>query len=73
MFSCNIKGKENPKDPQLVKLEMIFFKTGYARVPKVLSITGPFKDWDNETQSFTSKSSEAIEKTSVCLTSKRNT
>lgn len=62
MFSCNIKGKENPKDPQLVKLEMIFFKTGYARVPKVLSITGPFKDWDNETQSFTSKSSEAIEK-----------
>lgn len=62
MFSCNIKGKENPKDPQLVKLEMIFFKTGYARVSKVLSITGPFKDWDNETQSFTSKSSEALEK-----------
>lgn len=62
MFSCNIKGKENPKDPQLIKLEMIFFKTGYARVPKVLSITGPSKDWDNETQSFTSKSSEALEK-----------
>lgn len=62
MFSCNIKGKENPKAPQLVKLEMIFFKTGYARVPKVLSITGPCKDWDNETQSFTPKSSETIEK-----------
>ena len=62
MFSCNIKGKENPKNPQLVKLEMIFFKTGYARVPKVLSITGPLKDWDNETQGFTSKSSEALEK-----------
>ena len=29
MFSLTIKGKENPKSPQLVKLEMIFFKTGY--------------------------------------------
>lgn len=62
MFSLNIKGKENPNDPQLVKLEMIFFKTGYARVPKVLAITGPFKDWDNDTQCFLSKSSEATEK-----------
>ncbi|WP_274950068.1 hypothetical protein [Bacteroides cutis] len=62
MFSLTIKGKENPKSPQLVKLEMIFFKTGYAGVPKVLSITRPFSEWDNETQCFTSKSSEAVEK-----------
>lgn len=62
MFSCNIKGEEHPKDPQLVKLEMIFFKTGYARVPKVLNITGPFKDWDNANQCFTPKTSEALEK-----------
>lgn len=34
MFTVNIKGKVNPKDPdpELVKPEMIFFKTGYARV-----------------------------------------
>ena len=62
MFSLTIKGKENPKSPQLVKLEMIFFKMGYARVPKVLCITVPFSEWDNETQCFTSKSSEAVEK-----------
>lgn len=32
MFTINIKGKANPKDPKMVKLEMIIFKTGYARV-----------------------------------------
>lgn len=34
---------------------MIFFQTGYARVTKVLNISGPFKDWDNSSQSFKSK------------------
>lgn len=48
MFSLIIKGKENPTSSQLVKLEMIFFKMGYARVLKVLSITGPFNEWDNK-------------------------
>ncbi|MFI3259471.1 MAG: hypothetical protein R3Y16_05185 [Rikenellaceae bacterium] len=52
MFTINIKGKANPKDSQMVKLEMIFFKTGYARVTKVLNIAGPLKDWDNTSQSF---------------------
>lgn len=58
-YSINIKGKENPKDKQFVKLEIIFFKTGYARVPKILPVTGLFKDWDNETQSFKPRSSDA--------------
>ena len=30
---------QNPKDTKMVKLEIIFFKTGYARVPKVINIT----------------------------------
>ncbi len=62
MFTINIKGKANPKDPQLVKLELVFFKTGYARVSKVVNITGPTKEWDNETQCFKSKGAEATEK-----------
>lgn len=62
MFSVNIKGKANPKDPQLVKLELVFFKTGYARVTKVINITGLFSDWDSQTQRFTSKGAEATEK-----------
>ncbi len=56
MFSVNIKGKKNPKLPHFVKLEAIFFKTGYARVSKVISITGPLEQWDDESQQFTSKS-----------------
>ena len=52
MFTINIKGKANPKDLKMVKLEMIIFKTGYARVTKVLNVSGPVKDWDNQAQAF---------------------
>ena len=62
MYSINIKGKVTSKDKKLVKQEMIFFQTGYNRVSKVLNITGPIKDWDNASQSFISKSSDAIKK-----------
>lgn len=40
MFTINIKGKKNHKSPQLVKSEIVFFKTGYARVTKTLTFTG---------------------------------
>ena len=52
MYTINIRGKQNPKDTKMVKLEIIFFKTGYARVPKVINITGLLKDWDVKSQSF---------------------
>lgn len=66
-YSLNIKGKENAKDKQLVKLEMVFFQTGYARVSKVLDITGAYKDWDNETQTFKSKGAESAAKNKLLL------
>lgn len=62
MYTINIRGKQNPKDQKMVKLEMIFFKTGYARVPKVLNITGLLKDWDAKSQSFRVGSAEATTK-----------
>lgn len=62
MYTINIRGKQNPKDQKMVKLEMIFFKTGYARVPKVLNITGLLKDWDAKSQSFRVGSTEATTK-----------
>lgn len=62
MHTINFKGKQNPKDKSYVKLEMIFFKTGYARIPKVLTVTGLYKDWNQETQSFAAVTGEAIEK-----------
>lgn len=38
----------------MVKLEMVFYKTGYTRIPRVVSITGAYKHWDNNAQSFIS-------------------
>lgn len=57
MFTVNIKGKRDPKNIEFVKLEMIFYKRGFARVTKVLYLTGLYKDWDQKTQSFSGKES----------------
>lgn len=62
MYSINIRGKQNPNDTKMVKLEMIFFKTGYARVSKIVNITGLLKDWDTKSQSFRVGSAEATTK-----------
>ncbi len=65
MYTINIRGKQNPKDLKMVKLEMIFFKTGYARVPKVLNVTGLMKDWDAKAQCFKPGSTEASVKNKI--------
>ena len=65
MFTINIKGKANPKDPKMVKLEMIIFKTGYARVTKVLNVSGPVKDWDNQSQAFKGNGSTLTAKNKI--------
>ena len=44
---------------------MIFFKSGYARVPKVLEVTGLLKDWDAKSQSFRVGSFEATTKNKI--------
>lgn len=67
MYSISIKGKMSPRDKKLVKLEIIFFQTGYNRVTKTLNITGPFKDWDNSSQCFASNSNDAIKKNRMLL------
>lgn len=41
---------------------MIFFKTGYARVPKVINITGLLKDWNQKSKSFRVGSAESTSK-----------
>lgn len=46
----------------MVKLEMVFYKTGYNRIPRVADVTGACKNWDNESRNFTSSSSEYVEK-----------
>lgn len=53
MFTVNVKGRRDPKNIELVKLDLIFYKRGYARVSKVLHITGLYQAWDRKSQSFT--------------------
>ena len=65
MYTINIKGKPNPKDPSMVKLEMIFFKTNYPRVTKVVNVTGLLADWDAKSQSFRVGSAEATAKNKI--------
>lgn len=62
MYTVNFKGKPYPKQKSLVKIDMIFFKTGYARASKVINITGLYKDWDKTTQNFTTNASENLSK-----------
>ena len=62
MYTINIKGKPNPKDPSMVKLEMILFKTNYPRVTKVVNVTSLLADWDAKSQSFRVGSAEATAK-----------
>ena len=62
MYTINIKGKPNPKDPSMVKLEMIFFKSNYPRVTKVVNVNGLMSDWDAKSQSFRVGSAEATAK-----------
>ena len=73
MYTINIKGKPNPKDPSMVKLEMIFFKSNYPRVIKVVNVTGLMSDWDAKSQSFRVGSAEATARTNVSSTLKPNT
>ena len=65
MFSIIIKGERNLRDIELVKLTMVFYKTGYPRVPRVLYITGPYSDWQKDKQCFVPNSAENISKNSL--------
>lgn len=67
MYSITFKGRKDPQDPKMVKLEMVFYKTGYTRIPRVVTITGAYKHWDNDAQSFTSSTSEYLKKNQMLL------
>ncbi|GHT65624.1 hypothetical protein AGMMS50239_25810 [Bacteroidia bacterium] len=62
MFTINFKSKANSREASQVKIEMIIYCPGYARVPKVTNVIGLAKDWNEKSQLFRSKSHEATEK-----------
>lgn len=70
MFTIIIKGERNIHDIELVKLTMVFYKTGYPRVPKVLYITGVYADWQKDKQCFIPNSAENISKNSLLIKEK---
>lgn len=65
MFTVNIKGRRDPTKIEFVKLEMVFYKRGYARVTKVLFVTGLYQNWSDKSQSFSSKDKESTDKNSL--------
>lgn len=59
MFSVNLKGVPDIERPDLVKISLVIYKTGYTRVYKTLPITGSWANWDQATQRFITKTSDA--------------
>lgn len=58
MFSIHIKGQRDPNQIDMVKLALIFYKSGCIRSSKVIYISGPYEDWDQRSERFLDKSPE---------------
>lgn len=70
MFSITVKArpiKERSKD---VRLELVFFKTGFPRVPKVFNIIGEAKRWDSASQLFKGNDSLTTQENELILKEK---
>lgn len=59
MFTVNLKGTPDAERPDFVKISLVIYKTGYTRVYKTLPITGLWANWDQATQRFIPKTSDA--------------
>ena len=70
MFTINVKGYRNPRDLEMVKLKLIFFKTGYARVPKIIPISGRYDDWNPKRQLFDGNTKDIYERNQLILKEK---
>jgi hypothetical protein len=62
MFTINFKSKPSSRDTNQIKIEIIIYCPGYARVPKVTNVIRTAKDWDEKAQIFIPKSPDATEK-----------
>ncbi len=52
MFAIRFGGQQNPNNKLLVKVKMIIYLPGFARVQKVLPIVGEYRCWDKKAQQF---------------------
>lgn len=58
MFSIHIKGQRDPNQTDMVKLSLIFYKSGCIRSSKVICISGAYDEWDQKAERFLGKSPE---------------
>ncbi|WP_029903477.1 phage integrase SAM-like domain-containing protein [Prevotella sp. 10(H)] len=58
MFTIRIKGERSPKDIQMVRLKIVFYRTGYSRITKAICISGLYKDWNQKKQCFAGNTTE---------------
>lgn len=58
MFTIRIKGDRTSKDIEIVRLYLIFYRSGYIRITKLICVSGLYKDWDSENQRFIENSSD---------------
>lgn len=70
MFSINVKGMRNPRDLEMVKLRLIFFQSGYNRVPKVIPISGRYEEWNQKRQLFDGNTKDVHERNQLILKEK---
>lgn len=58
MFTIRIKGDRTPKDIEIVRLYLVFYRSGYSRITKAICISGLYKDWDSSNQRFKESNSD---------------
>ena len=71
MFSIKVKARPIKGRSKEVRLELVFFKTGFPRVPKVFNIIGEAKRWDSASQLFKGNNSLIAQKNELILKEKK--
>ena len=66
-YSVHVKGVRDADNTNMVKLQLIFYKSGYNRVPKTITVTGLSKNWDPKSESFVGTSNGNITKNQILL------
>ncbi|MDR2005284.1 MAG: phage integrase SAM-like domain-containing protein [Prevotella sp.] len=58
MFTIRIKGERSPKDIEMVRLKLVFYRTGYSQITKAICISGLYMDWNQKKQCFKGNTTE---------------
>lgn len=65
MFSVYVRSERNPRDADMVKLMLVFHRTGYNRTGRRLLISGPYSEWNKKSRAFESNSGDNAAKNKI--------